>query len=84
MFGHLVGNSKVWVIERKVNDVLHFLNEIDDDGTAYWSKQLGRAKTYQQEVHVKTAWESIGHRGRPIQHKLADIMASRQVASKKD
>lgn len=83
MFNHLVGNTQVWVIEYIVNQTTHYLTEIDDNGTAYWSKKLGRAKTYQQKEHVKTAWKSINERGRPIQHRLAKIMADRTVVSKK-
>ncbi len=75
MFGHLVGEHQVWLIERTVAGVTHYLHDFDANGTAYWSKKIDRAVKFQRKDQGEAAWYAIGERGDLKQWKLADLMS---------
>jgi hypothetical protein len=73
MFGHLVANTEVWVIEQEVNNKTKYFYEATGTATL-WTSRLGRAKHYKTHSEVTDVWESIHNRGTPKQRLLAHIL----------
>ena len=76
MFGHLVGNSEVWVIEFELSGTTRYFKEQTADA-AIWTCKLGLAKTFVKREQVEEQWTKIGNRGKLEKHKLAKIMKSK-------
>lgn len=73
MFGHLVANTQVWLIEYVLNDVTRYYHAQEKDAVL-WTKKLNKAQQFQKKEQVMEAWKSIGHHGNPKQHRLANIL----------
>jgi len=74
MFGHLVANTQVWLIEREVSGTTRYYHDTSDNNTVLWTKKRAKAKKFQKKDHVMTAWEASKRRGTPKQHRLAHIL----------
>lgn len=76
MFGHLVGNAEVWVIEFELSGTTRYFKE--QTATAvFWTRKLGLAKTFVKKDQVEEQWTKMGNRGKLEKHKLAKIMTSK-------
>lgn len=73
MFGHLVADTKVWLIEREVSGTTRYFRGIDKSAVV-WTKKIGRATTYPKKEAALQIWESINQRGTLKQHRLAKIL----------
>lgn len=77
MFGHLVANTEVWLIECEVRGTTRYFVRMEFESftkSVVWTKKRSNAKQFQKKEEVQGAWKLIDQRGTPKKHRLAHIL----------
>lgn len=73
MFGHLVANTQVWLIEYEISGITRYYHSTDNNAVI-WTKRRSKAKQFQKKEQVMGAWNAMNQHGTPKQHRLAQIL----------